>query len=176
LGIQAIVCPAHRPDLNADVSRYHRTLKYECLLIHAPESEEQVREVNETFVAHSNQERPNQARSCGNQPPRVAFAHLSSLPRVPDVVDPDRWLRVIDGQHVVRKVRHNGTVLIDDVRYDIKHSLAGQYVDVCVDAHQPRIRDLAPASALQEGSDQGPTEDGSLFRPLCRTHESTSPR
>jgi hypothetical protein len=136
LGIQAIVCPAHRPDLNADVSRYHRTLKYECLLIHTPESEEQVREVNETFVIHYHQERPNQARSCGNQPPRVAFAHLPSLPRVPDVVDPDRWLRVIDGQHVVRKVRHNGTVLIDDVRYYIKHSLAGRYVDVCVDAHQ----------------------------------------
>ncbi len=136
LGIQAIVCPAHRPDLNAFVERYHRTLKYECLLIHAPESEEQVREVNETFVAHYNQERPNQARSCGNQPPRVAFAQLPSLPRVPDVVDPDRWLRVIDGQHVVRKVRHNGTVLIDDVSYYIKHSLAGQYVDLCVDAHK----------------------------------------
>ncbi len=31
---------------------------------------------------------------------------------------------------VVRKVRHNGTVLIDDVGYYIKQSLAGQYVSV----------------------------------------------
>jgi hypothetical protein len=135
LGIGVIVCPAHRPDLNAFVERYHRTLKYACLLIHAPETEEQVREVNETFVTHYNQERPNQARTCGNQPPRVAFAELPSLPRVPDVVDPDRWLRVIDGQHFVRKVRHHGTVLLDNVEYDIKHSLAGHYVDVCVDAN-----------------------------------------
>jgi transposase InsO family protein len=135
LGIGVIVCPAHRPDLNAFVERYHRTLKYECLLIHTPQTEEQVREINETFIAHYNQERPNQARSCGNQPPRVAFAELPSLPRVPDVVDPDRWLRVIDGQHFVRKVRHNGTVLLDNVEYYIKQSLAGQYVDVCVDAN-----------------------------------------
>ena len=134
LGMQTIVCPAHRPDLNAFVERYHRTLKYECLLIHAPQTEEQVREVNETFVAHYNQERPNQARSCGNQPPRVAFAELPLLPRVPDVVDPDRWLRVIDGQQCVRKVRHHGTVLLDGVGYYITQSLAGQYVDVCVDA------------------------------------------
>jgi Integrase core domain len=135
LGIGVIVCPAHRPDLNAFVERYHRTLKYECLLISCPQTEEQVRAVNETFVDHYNQERPNQARSCGNRPPRVAFAELPSLPRVPEVVDPDRWLRVIDGQHFVRKVRHNGTVLLDDVGYDIKQSLAGQYVDVCVDAN-----------------------------------------
>jgi len=139
LGIQVKVCPAHRPDLNAFVERYHRTLKYECLLIHRPQTQEQVREVNEAFVAHYNQERPNQARSCGNQPPRVAFAELPSLPRVPDVVDPDRWLRAVDGQHFVRKVRLNGTVLIDDVSYYVKQTLAGQYVDVCIDATQQEL-------------------------------------
>ena len=117
------------------MERYHRTLKYECLLISCPQTEEQVREANETFVMHYNQERPNQARSCANQPPRVAFAQLPPLPRVPDVVDPDRWLRVIHGQHFVRKVHHNGTVLLDNVGYYIKQSLAGQYVDVCVDAN-----------------------------------------
>ena len=31
-------------------------------------------------------------------------------------------------------MRHNGTVLIDSMGYDITQSLAGQYVDVCVDA------------------------------------------
>lgn len=31
-------------------------------------------------------------------------------------------------------MRHNGTVLIDGVGYYITQSLAGQYVDVCVDA------------------------------------------
>ena len=31
-------------------------------------------------------------------------------------------------------MRHNGTVLIERVGYYITQSLAGQYVDVCVDA------------------------------------------
>jgi hypothetical protein len=117
------------------VERSHRTLTYACLLIHAPETEEQVREVHATFVTHSNQERPNQARTCGNQPPRVACAELPSLPGVPDVGDPHRWLRVIAGQHFVGKVRHHGTVLLAHVESSSKHSLAGQDVDVCVDAN-----------------------------------------
>jgi transposase InsO family protein len=58
LGIQPHVCPPHRPDLNAFVERYHRTLKQECLLVHNPRTEEQVREVNAAFVRHYNQERP----------------------------------------------------------------------------------------------------------------------
>ena len=33
-------------------------------------------------------------------------------------------------------MRHNGTVLLDDVGDYIKQALAGQYVDVCVDADQ----------------------------------------
>ncbi len=131
LGIQPNVCPPHRPDLNAFVERYHRTLKQECLLIHSPKTEEQVREANAAFVHHYNHERPNQALSCGNQPPRVAWA---CLPAVPEVVDPDAWLHHVDGQHFVRKVRANGTVLLDDVSYYVKQALAGQYVDICVDA------------------------------------------
>jgi hypothetical protein len=128
------VCPPHRPDLNAFVERSHRTLKQECLLIHDPQTQEQVREVNAAFVEHYNSERPNQALSCGNQPPRVAFASLPNLPQVPQLVDPDAWLSWVDGQHVVRKRRHNGTVRLDDVSDDVKESLAGQDVDISVDA------------------------------------------
>jgi hypothetical protein len=134
LGIQERVCPAHRPDLNAFVERYHRTLKYECLLVERPQTPAQVRQVTAAFVAHYNFERPNQARSCGNQPPRVAFADLPRLAPLPDVVDPDRWLWAVDGQHFVRKVRHNGSVLLETESYYIQESLAGQYVDVCIDA------------------------------------------
>src|SRR5207248_3130984 len=134
LGIEPKVCPPHRPDLNAFVERSHRTLKPEGLLIHDPQTQEQVREVNAAFVEHYNSERPNQALSCGNQPPRVAFASLPNLPQVPQLVDPDAWLSWVDGQHVVRKRRHNGTVRLDDVSYDVKESLAGQDVDISVDA------------------------------------------
>ena len=115
LGIQPIICPPHRPDLNAFVERYHRSLKQECLLVTRPHSLEEVREVNAAFVLHYNQERPNQALTCGNRPPRVAFPSLPALPSTPGLVDPDVWLRHVHGQHYIRKVRHNGTVLLDDV-------------------------------------------------------------
>jgi transposase InsO family protein len=134
LGIDPHVCPPHRPDLNAFVERYHRTLKQECLLVHEPRTEEQVREATEAFVQHYNQERPNQALSCGNQPPRVVFAQLPDLPKVPELIDPDAWLHHVDGEHFIRKVRANGSILLDDVSYYVKEALAGQYIDVCVDA------------------------------------------
>ena len=49
----------------------------------------------------------------GNRPPRVAFPTLPELPTVPDLVDPDRWLQVRDGLHLVRKVRRDGSVRVD---------------------------------------------------------------
>jgi hypothetical protein len=45
-----------------------------------------------TFLQRYNAERPNQARTCQNQPPQVAFPDLPVLPRVPEQVDPDGWL------------------------------------------------------------------------------------
>jgi transposase InsO family protein len=134
LGIQPIICPPHRPDLNAFVERYHRSLKQECLLGTRPHTLEEVREVNEAFVLHYNHERPNQALSCGNRPPRVAFPSLPALAPVPGLVDPDAWLRHVHGQHFIRKVRHNGTVVLDDVPYYIQQALVGHYVDLCVNA------------------------------------------
>jgi hypothetical protein len=100
---------------------------------------EEVREVNEAFVQHYNQERPNQALSCGNRPPRVAFPSLPALPPAPGLVDPDAWLRHVHGRHFVRKVRHNGTVLLDDIPYYVQQALAGHYVDLCVNAVQQEV-------------------------------------
>jgi transposase InsO family protein len=92
LGITPNVCPPHRPDKNAFVERYHRTYNQECIHIYRPSTLEQAREVTEAFVIHSNSERPNQALSCGNQPPHLAFPELPSLPALPQSVDPDAWL------------------------------------------------------------------------------------
>ncbi len=36
LGVAVTICPPRRPDLNAFVERYHRSLEYECLLIYRP--------------------------------------------------------------------------------------------------------------------------------------------
>src|SRR5438874_5728707 len=94
----------------------------------------QAREVTEAFVLHYNEERPNQALSCGNQPPRVAFPALPSLPPLPEWVDPDRWLRLVDGQCYVPKVRRNGTVTIEGDNYYLDQRLAGQYMTLRVRA------------------------------------------
>jgi SepF-like predicted cell division protein (DUF552 family) len=136
LGIEPNVCPPHRPDKNAFVERYHRTYNQECIQVHCPHTLEQAREVTKSFMLHYNMERPNQALSCGNQPPRVAFPELKSLPPLPQLVDPDAWLPHVHGKHFVRKVRQNGTVRIAEGSYYIHLDMIGQYVDLCLDAHQ----------------------------------------
>ncbi len=104
LGVEPNVCPPHRPEKNAYVERFHRTLGEECLRVHLLQTLEQVQEATERFLAHYNTERPNQARSCGNQPPRVACPTFPMLPAVPEPIDPDRWLERLNGQAFVRKV------------------------------------------------------------------------
>ena len=158
LGVQPNGCPAHRPDKNAFVERYHRTSNRECLQVYRPHTLEQVREVTAGFLIHYTMERPNQALSCGKRPPRVAFPVLPSLRPLPTLVDPDAWLPQIHGQHFVRKVRANGTVRIDDGRYYIHLKMVGQYVDLCIDAlkpvfvvyHQQQVLKQVPIKGLQK--------------------------
>src|SRR6266700_1624256 len=128
LGVGVLLCDPHHPQQNAFVERYHRTYQEECLAVQRPGTVEQVREVTAAFAQHYNQERPHQGRSCGNRPPRVAFPTLPELPAVPDLVDPDRWLQVHDGLHLVRKVRRDGTVRVDLKSYYVGRTLAGQHV------------------------------------------------
>ena len=59
---------------------------------------------------------------------RTAFPSLPELPPVPDVVDPDRWLQVSDGLHLVRTVNRKGLVSIDLKDYYVGQALAGQRV------------------------------------------------
>jgi hypothetical protein len=134
LGVEVTVCPPHRPDKNAFVERYHRTYDRECLKVYRPATLGQAREVTAPFVQHYNGERPNQARSCGNRPPRAAFPNLPVLPPVPKRVDPDQWVQTVHGKRYVRKVKQDGTVLVAEDRYYIKQALAGQYVALQVDA------------------------------------------
>jgi hypothetical protein len=43
--------------------------------------------VTETFLEHSNWQRPHQGHGLGNQPPRMGHPELPALPPVPDVVN-----------------------------------------------------------------------------------------
>ncbi len=128
LGVGVLLCDPHHPQQNGFVERYHRTFQEECLAVQRPGTLEQVREATMQFQQHYNWSRPHQGLSCGNRPPRVAFPTLPELPTVPDVVDPDRWLRVNDGLHLVRLVRGDGTVRVDLKSYYVGRALAGQHV------------------------------------------------
>ena len=116
------------------VERFNGTYKRECLLIHRPATLERAREVTAAFRGHYNGERPNQARSCGNRPPLVAFPALPPRPPAPAEVDPDAWLGLVDGRRYVRKVLGGGTVAVEHQRYYVGKALTGQRVAVAVAA------------------------------------------
>jgi transposase InsO family protein len=147
LGVAVQINPPHRPDKNAFVERYHGTYDRECLKVHKPSTLEQAREVTATFQVHYNTERPNQARSCGNRPPRVAFPELPPCPPLPMLVDPDAWLRLVDGRRYVRQVQADGKVKIEHARYYVGHRLAGQRVALAVVADE-RALDVYAGDAL----------------------------
>jgi transposase InsO family protein len=136
LGIQVTICPPRRPDRNGFVERYNRTYAHECLKVFEPHDAEAVRTLTEGFRQHYNYERPNQALSCGNQPPCVAFPNLPARPPLPSMVDPDRWVDVLDGQRFVRKIRPNGTVSVDGTVYYIDQKWHGRYVSLQIEAAQ----------------------------------------
>jgi transposase InsO family protein len=142
LDIIVNICPPMRPDLNPFVERYNGTYKRECLYVHRPADLEQTQEVSANFKYHYNFERPNQAVTCGNQPPRAAYPDLPSLPPIPAVVDPDKWLDSLHGTRFTRKVRADGTVTIDNVRYYIQQKLRGQRVVLVIDAIDRQFRVL----------------------------------
>jgi hypothetical protein len=134
IGIQVTICPPRRPDKNAFVERYHRTFEQECLKVVRPQDLASAQTATTMFRQHYNHERPNQAITCGNRPPKVAFPEMPQRPQLPSCVDPDRWLEVVNGQRYVRKVRANGTVSVDTTSYYIDHAWQGKYVSLRVDA------------------------------------------
>jgi transposase InsO family protein len=134
VGITPNICPPQRPDKNGYVERFNRTYDEEGIRIYDPHSYDQVVEMNLDIRFHYNFQRPNQARSCGNQPPRLAFDRLPKLPALPTMVDPDRWLQTIDGQLFKRRVNHTGSVKVDKHSYYIGRAHRGRYIVLKVDA------------------------------------------
>ena len=139
VGVEPNICPPHHPQDNCFVERYHRAYGEECLRVFRPGTEEEVREVTDAFLTHYNFERPNQACSCGNCPPRVAFPTLPTLPVLPAFVDPDAWLAQIHGQAYARRVQPKGTVAVDRRDYYVSQALSGQQVVLVVNAPERRF-------------------------------------
>ena len=126
LGVIPHVIPPHRPDKNAYVERFHRSLGQECLQVHRPGTLSEVSELTFAFLTHSNDQRPNQARSCGNQPPRVACPAFPTLPAVPQTVDPDGWLVQVNKRAFARTIRARGDLTINCQDDYVSRTLAGK--------------------------------------------------
>lgn len=137
--VTAIICPPHRPDLNAVVERFHRSLKEEYLFVHRPKDLAELREATQAFQLHYNFERPHQSVVCNDLPPREAFPDLPALPPLLETVDPDLWLQAIDGKHYKRRIKSNGSVQVDNHSYYVGQKLRGRYVLLRVDAAQQRF-------------------------------------
>ncbi|HEY1351634.1 MAG TPA: integrase core domain-containing protein [Ktedonobacteraceae bacterium] len=136
LGVKPHVCAPHRPDTNAFVERFHRTYGQECLQVHHPSTLQEVREVTEAFLQHSNDERPHQGRACGNIPPRVAFPTLPTLPALPERVAPDAWVVSLDQKMYLRHVGRDGCVDVDLATSSVGSQLAGRTILLPVRAEQ----------------------------------------
>ncbi|MBO0783797.1 MAG: transposase family protein [Ktedonobacteraceae bacterium] len=144
LGVAVLLCDPHHPQQNGFVERYHRTLNQECLKRERPKTIDEVHQVTEAFASHYNWQRPHQGISCGNRPPRVAFPTLPSLPKVPDLVNPDAWLSQVKGQHLVRRVNRQGFVKVDLSPYYISSKLAGQKVTLSIQAREQSLQVVYP--------------------------------
>ena len=143
LGIAPHVCPPQQPDRNPFVERYHRNFKYECQLIECPADLPSTVEVNQRYVHFYNFERPNQAITCGNQPPRTKFPARPCLPPVPHTVDPDRWLLAQSGKTYRRKLDSKGCFQLGNQTYYVKQNRHGQVVVVWVDGKQKTLHVFA---------------------------------
>jgi hypothetical protein len=134
LGIRPDVCPPRRPDLKPYIERFIRTQKEECIYPKRPTTVAQAQQLLDDFQVFYNLDRPNQALSCGNQPPAVALEQPPYLPRLPAVVDPDAWLKHYHGQAFRRLVNSSGAVRVDHVTYYIGKRYAGQRAMLVLDA------------------------------------------
>ena len=134
LNVDINICPPHRPDLNSHVERYYKSFGRECVDVQRPGDLAAVREILPGYVQHYNNERPNQAVTCGNRPPRIAFPDLPALASVPLTVNPDAWLTACEGRSYTRTVNANGSIQVGDRSYYVDKKRAGQWVAVVVAA------------------------------------------
>jgi len=163
VGVEPNVCPPHQPQKKAYVERFHRTLGEECLRVQLPQTLEQVKEATESFLHHYNTERPNQARSCGNHPPRVACATFPALPAVPETIVQDRWLDRVSGQAFVRKVQSDASLTINHEQYYVPRELAGHQVTCFINAPEKQFEIWQAGWRGKRGADQrAPWQDHAI--------------
>ena len=137
LGIDPQVCPPPRPDKNPFVERSHKNFKYECQLIDPPHDLASPLDIKRPYVHFYNFERPTQALTCGNQPPRLKFPNPPHWLPVPPTMDPDRWRLALTGQTYKRRLDRHGCFQLGNQTYSVQKKLHGHFGIVWVDG-QPR--------------------------------------
>lgn len=150
LGIEPKVCPPQRPDKNPFVERYHKNFKYECQLVEQPHDLTSTVEVNQRYVHFYNFERPNQALTCANQPPRLKFPQAPHLTPVPATIDPDRWLLALTGKTYPRKLDRKGCFQLGNQTYYVQQKLHGRSVLVWVDGQQRELAVFADRALIKQ--------------------------
>ena len=140
--------------------------------MHRPGTLSEVSERTFSYLSHSNSERPNQARSCGNQPPRVACPAEPSLKSVPETVVTSRWLVQINQQAFARTIRANGRLTINREDSYVSRSLAGKPGHLLGERRREVLRHLAARRTYQVGSNQGLVWKDDAFPGLCGADEA----
>ena len=128
LGIGLDICPPRRPDLKPYVERFIRSYKEESVYRDRPNDVVQAQISANDYLELYNLERPNQALTCNNTPPALALVDPPFLPRLPDTIDPDAWLKRYHEQVFKRRVRSNGYVSVDKSTYYVGQKHKGQRV------------------------------------------------
>jgi hypothetical protein len=134
LGIDPIPCPPQRPDLKPYVERFNKTVIHECLAPAHPTTIAEAQAVVDAYLPFYCTERPHQGDVCHNQPPAQVFPRLPRLPSVPAMVDPDAWVRAIDGISYTRRVAANGQIQLAKQSYSVGTAWAGTDVTVQIAA------------------------------------------
>lgn len=149
VGITPDVCPPQRPDLKPYVERFNRTQLEECIAVHKPATVDSAQQVLLAHGAFYNLERPNQAVTCGNQPPSIALGQVPYLPRLPGVVDPDAWLKHYHLHTFKRHINPNGSVRVGSQTYYIQRRLAGKPCLIRLQAHTQQLQAIVEGQVVK---------------------------
>lgn len=155
LGVQPEVCPPRRPDLKPYVERFIRSFQEECVYPRRPHDVAQAQVAALDYHQFYNLERPNQAVTCGNQPPSLVWSDLPRLPRLPKAVDPDAWLDHYDGKGFKRLVRSNGSVTVDKYDYYIGKRHRGRRIWLRLNAETKQFEAFLDGAIIKQVNIKG---------------------
>ena len=133
LGCAVDILPTRRPDLKPFVERFQRAAKTECIQKYQPDTALEANEQLAPYCDWCNTDRPHQGDVNQDQPPLQPLRR-ASRPRVPESVDPDRWLADFHGRSYRRHVDSRGALKLWKQSYYVGKTFKNQTVHIRLDA------------------------------------------